>query len=325
MTTSIPYAYGGEFSSDEDNENSSQVNRNKAGNKFLRDGEPVKPTDAQVEEALENIRKTRGQNLELSDELIGAILDHYHTARGPIVGSTRDLYKRIIIKLVLRDENLAYGDEPKKSNNGNAKNKFTAPDAYSSDEDNDESGDDESEADHELSYDQDGSELMEVDQDDDIEISPNSNPDSKHSGPNQESASDTTDSEVEDVTPTKVLVQPQHKIQPKTMRPLDVSSSQTRKLTQKDSSASKKALTRGKIETKASLSKDAKLIAADKKVPSKAAKETIFETTAKQPSCRRSRLKVFLTFILVLLLAVALAYYFRSQIKNNPYMSKIKF
>lgn len=101
------YGYGGEFSSDEDIE---QQSDRIAQSKFDSHAQ-VKPNHQQIETAIEAIK--HDQDVNLTDELLAGLLDYYKIQRGPIVDSTRNLYKKIILRLV-RD------DQQQQASNGDA-------------------------------------------------------------------------------------------------------------------------------------------------------------------------------------------------------------
>lgn len=119
------YGYGGEFSSDEDIDRMEQQAERLAQSKFDSFAQ-VKPTKHQIEEAIETIRSMPiEQDVSISDDLLAALLDHYKTARGPIVDSTRNLYKKIILRLVRGDQPAhvtANGDQVNDSNGGGVTN-----------------------------------------------------------------------------------------------------------------------------------------------------------------------------------------------------------
>lgn len=109
MATS--YGYGGEFSSDEDIDRIEQQSEVLVHNVY--DGttkhrllNPVRPTREQVEEIIESLKKIPAdrQDFRASDEELAALLDYYGPTRGPIVDSTRALYKKIVLRYV-RGEN----------------------------------------------------------------------------------------------------------------------------------------------------------------------------------------------------------------------------
>lgn len=94
------YGYGGEFSSDEDIDRIEQQSDRLVQSKFDSNAQ-VKPTKNQIEEAIEAIKRLPlDQDFNLTDELLAGLLDHYKTQRGPIVDSTRNLYKKIVLRLI---------------------------------------------------------------------------------------------------------------------------------------------------------------------------------------------------------------------------------
>lgn len=101
MATS--YGYGGEFSSDEDIDRIEQQAERRVHSiydplSYL----PSKPTQKQVEEMIETLKKlpAEKQDFDANDEELAALLDYYGPARGPIVDSTRSLYKKIVLRFV---------------------------------------------------------------------------------------------------------------------------------------------------------------------------------------------------------------------------------
>lgn len=89
--------YAGEFSSDEDVDKMEQQQSTQYGSY----NHAVKPTKSQIDQAIEAIRSLPiEEDVRISDELLAGLLDHFKTQRGPIVDSTRNLYKKIIIRLV---------------------------------------------------------------------------------------------------------------------------------------------------------------------------------------------------------------------------------
>lgn len=101
MTTA--YGYGGEFSSDEEADKMEGQQYNI---------QPNKPTRSQLEEVIETIRNmSPDQDVNIADDFIAGLLDYYKTSRGPIVDSTRNLYKKILIRLIR-------GEQPQQTTNG---------------------------------------------------------------------------------------------------------------------------------------------------------------------------------------------------------------
>lgn len=140
------YGYGGEFSSDEDIDKMEQQSERLIQSKF--DTQQVKPTKRQIEEAIETIKQLPvDQDVQLTDELLAGLLDHYKTQRGPIVDSTRNLYKKIILRLIRegqlqqqqqQQQQVNNGDSAKETNNNNGnviKKLQPTADLASSDED----------------------------------------------------------------------------------------------------------------------------------------------------------------------------------------------
>lgn len=99
------YGYGGEFSSDEDIDRIEQQSERLVQSKFDSHAQ-VKPTRFQIEEAVETIKRLPldQTDFNFTDELLAALLDHYKTQRGPIVDSTRNLYKKIVLRLIRGDQ-----------------------------------------------------------------------------------------------------------------------------------------------------------------------------------------------------------------------------
>ena len=137
------YGYVGEFSSDEDTDKLDQQHEQLA--KF--DENLVKLTKHQIEETIEAIKRMPiDQDVILSDELLAGLLDYYKTQRGPIVDSTRKLYKKIVLRQIRSElpqepNNNAGGDtgsigiKNSNSNNNFSKRPIQAADSFSSDDD----------------------------------------------------------------------------------------------------------------------------------------------------------------------------------------------
>lgn len=125
------YGYGGEFSSDEDiDKMEQQAEQRHNQSKFDTFAAQMKPNRHQIEEAIKAIKsKAVDEEVTLSDELLAALLDYYKTQRGPIVDSTRTLYKKIILRLIRNDQQINNGELNKDNMNGNNNNtsnfKFT--------------------------------------------------------------------------------------------------------------------------------------------------------------------------------------------------------
>lgn len=112
------YGYGGEFSSDEDIDRMEQQSERLTQSKFDSYAQ-MKPTKHQIEEAIEVIRRTPiDQDINATDELLAGLLDYYKVQRGPIVDSTRSLYKNIILRMV-RGQQSSNGNDSSKDTNGN--------------------------------------------------------------------------------------------------------------------------------------------------------------------------------------------------------------
>lgn len=133
------YGYGGEFSSDEDIDKLEQQSEQIIQSKF-ENFTSVKPSKRQIEETIEAIRRMPlEQDVTLSDELLAGLLDYYKTQRGPIVDSTRKLYKKIVLRLIRSDLKQAGNND---ATNGNANNNTNligkrpqqAADSFSSDD-----------------------------------------------------------------------------------------------------------------------------------------------------------------------------------------------
>lgn len=114
------YGYGGEFSSDEDIDRIEQQSDRFVQSKFDSHAQ-VKPTKNQIEEAIETIKRLPlDQDVNLTDELLAGLLDHYRTQRGPIVDSTRNLYKKIVLRLIRGEQQASNGDAVIVDNTGNS-------------------------------------------------------------------------------------------------------------------------------------------------------------------------------------------------------------
>lgn len=110
------YGYGGEFSSDEDIDRMEQQSERLTQSKFDAFAQ-VKPTKVKIEEAIEIIRHSPiDQDINASDDILAGILDYYKVQRGPIVDSTRNLYKKIILRMVRGQQSLNGNDAPKDTN-----------------------------------------------------------------------------------------------------------------------------------------------------------------------------------------------------------------
>lgn len=111
------YGYSGEFSSDEDIDRLEQQAERLTQAKFDSQFGQPKPSKSQVEKAIDTIRRSPIEHdFSISDELLAALLDYYKTKRGPIVDSTRNLYKKIVLRLIRGDQPAANGEQIKESN-----------------------------------------------------------------------------------------------------------------------------------------------------------------------------------------------------------------
>lgn len=114
------YGYGGEFSSDEDVDKlEQQQNERMIQGKF---DNSLRPSKKQIEDTIDTIKRMPfDQDVNLSDEMLAGLLDHFKTQRGPIVDSTRKLYNKIALRLIRGDQQLAGNDElVAKDTNGNS-------------------------------------------------------------------------------------------------------------------------------------------------------------------------------------------------------------
>lgn len=117
MATS--YGYSGEFSSDEDIDRIERQSEKLVQTKFDAYA-AARLNKRQVEELIETIKRIPvDQDVQLTDEHIAGLLDYYKTQRGPIVDSTRNLYKKIVLRLV-RGVNAAHQEA---QGNGTAQSK----------------------------------------------------------------------------------------------------------------------------------------------------------------------------------------------------------
>lgn len=108
------YGYGAEFSSDEDIDRIEQQSEGGLG-KFVA-GALAKPSRQQIEEIIDTIRQIPDeQEIDLSDEFLVGLLDYYKIQRGPVVDSTRKLYKRLVHRRIRDINNVS-------SNGGDATN-----------------------------------------------------------------------------------------------------------------------------------------------------------------------------------------------------------
>lgn len=116
MTTTTYASYAGEFSSDDDFETNQRTasSQQSKWNKFDSDD---KASPEAIEAAIESLKSVPlDEDFELSDELIAGCLDHYKAKRGPIVDSTRRLYKKILLKFI-KEETEAKDNGSKDLNN----------------------------------------------------------------------------------------------------------------------------------------------------------------------------------------------------------------
>lgn len=114
------YGYGGEFSSDEDidkiEQRAEQIAQAKSG--------VFKPTRQQIEDFIRTMRKEPidADDLDMPDDLLAGLLDYFKTQRGPIVDSTRSLYKKIVLKLIHGETQQQKTDQSNNGNNNNINN-----------------------------------------------------------------------------------------------------------------------------------------------------------------------------------------------------------
>lgn len=100
MTTTTYSAYAGEFSSDDDFE-TNQRSAATQQSKWNKLDSEYKASPEAIEAAIETLRSLPiDAEFELSDELIAGGLDRYKAQRGPIVDSTRRLYKKILLRAI---------------------------------------------------------------------------------------------------------------------------------------------------------------------------------------------------------------------------------
>lgn len=91
------YGYAGEFSSDEDVDQQAQQRLNDQADPFNQ----LKPSKEEINEILETIRNVSpDKNVDFPDDTLAALLDHFKIQRGPIVDSTRSLYKKIALRAI---------------------------------------------------------------------------------------------------------------------------------------------------------------------------------------------------------------------------------
>ena len=116
------YGYGGEFSSDEDIDKIEQQNERKVQSRFDH-AQSARPSKREVEEAIETIKKMpMEQDVIIADELIAGLLDYFKIQRGPIVDSTRKLYKKIILRTIRSESVNSDAASGKQETNGHTKN-----------------------------------------------------------------------------------------------------------------------------------------------------------------------------------------------------------
>jgi hypothetical protein len=118
------YGYAGDFSSDDDE----RVEQVQIPAKY---DDAIKPNKSQIEEAIESIKRLPyDQDVNLPDDVLAGVLDHYKTQRGPIVDSTRKLYNKIALRLVRGDQSKdhvgAAADVAARETNGNNKTSTTS-------------------------------------------------------------------------------------------------------------------------------------------------------------------------------------------------------
>lgn len=131
------YGYAGDFSSDDDE----KIEQVQAPAKYDNN---LRPNKTKIEEAIQYIKRVPiDEEVNLSDEVLAGLLDHYQTQRGPIVDSTRKLYNKIVLRLVRDDPTKnTLGVEETTGNANNNNNLLTkgtnqpsgAADTFSSDD-----------------------------------------------------------------------------------------------------------------------------------------------------------------------------------------------
>lgn len=100
MTTA--YSYGGEFSSDDDFE-SNLAATNAKKNPWSKVAE--EQLNGLVSEVVSRVRSLPADaDFEIADEVLAAALDRFKAQHGPIVDSTRKLYKKILLAAIKREE-----------------------------------------------------------------------------------------------------------------------------------------------------------------------------------------------------------------------------
>lgn len=146
-TTTYSSSYAGEFSSDDDfesqNQNSSPQQQQQS--KWSKFGQEDKASAEAIEQAIVDLKSLPiDSDFELSDVLIAGLLDRFKIPRGPIVDSTRKLYKKILLRSI-KDEttnnanNNGTSSSDKQQNfeqlNGKKQPSINTNDVYSSDDD----------------------------------------------------------------------------------------------------------------------------------------------------------------------------------------------
>jgi len=137
------YGYAGEFSSDEDIDRIEQQSERVVQSRF-NDSFNSRPNAQQIEKTIEKIRSlSPDEDIDLTDELLAALLDHFKTQRGPIVDSTRNLYKKIAFRIIREGSRKENENNANNHNNNNivindtglaSKQRPQAIDSFSSDE-----------------------------------------------------------------------------------------------------------------------------------------------------------------------------------------------
>lgn len=101
------YGYAGEFSSDEDVE----LQQNERYKSKVAAQGPEKLSKIQLEEIIATIKLTGSDdNIVLSDDVLAGLLDYFETQRGPIVDSTRALYKKLVLRKIRGEKQMS--DKP---------------------------------------------------------------------------------------------------------------------------------------------------------------------------------------------------------------------
>lgn len=341
------YGYGGEFSSDEDIDRMEQHSERLVQSKFdSYTGQSNKPSKQAIEEAIVAIKSMPlDQDITLTDELLAGLLDHYKTQRGPIVDSTRNLYKKIILRLIRGSGDKAMassnGDSNGNSNNNNNDSKKpqqVVEAAASSDEDepmppasSQESATDKRKFDSRVVYNEDRLEPMEVDSETpagvmrsnkNVDISSSSE---VSSGSDDDEAVDESedesdsDSEEADVTPVKEKKQSQQKAAPG-----QKSSDMVKKPSTTNVAANKEAATLAEAKKKPYTR--SQRIAATRASPSSSSKKTdvsssrvetsVSDTKSLAQRSQKLPLKFIISAVFIAMVA-ALLYHFRSDLTKS--------